>query len=1117
MKIDLLKLLMVISKYGLRLIVIQVICMNFLFARPSHSQDLAEVKVSFSVEQASLPEVLREIEKETDFVFAYTGSIDRVENSFSFTYEGVSLRKVLEDISGQGRLQFKRINNTISVVPFAKEGAERNVSSMITVSGRVTERDNLPLPGVNVILKGTTNGTTTDADGFYSLTVPDESGNSTLIFSFIGYVTQEVPMAGRTNIDVVLLEDVKTLDEVVVVGYGTMKKTDVTGSVVSVGSEDFAEGIASNALQLLSGKASGVSINQVNAEPGGDLTIRVRGAGSINSSNNVLVVIDGLPGGSAANINPADIESIEILKDASAAAIYGTRAANGVVLITTKKGKEGAPQVSYNTYWAYQTPAYKFDVLDATQYMQMINDISRDAGKTIPYTAEEIAAAGKGTDWQDQLMRNATAVNHQLSISGGDKHTKYYTSVGYLNQDGILISSGFKKYNVLLNLETHPSDRVKFGINLSGNLNLRDKIANESNSGGENADPLNAALMFDPRLSPFKDENGLYERNASIALDNPVALAHGYDYRNENNRIYGNSFLEYEVIDGLKATVRVGGDINNARDDQYSDRTTQKGQANGGIGNVSSSNLKYWLAEGLVNYDKAFGNHRISLMGGSTWEKFESMGQTSRATGFLSDVTNTNLLQSGNALTNEVSTSKNVYKLQSIIGRANYAYMDKYLLTATIRRDGTSRFSDENKYALFPSLAVGWRMTEEPFMKSIPVISDFKLKLGYGKMGNEGINNFETRPTFVAGGNTVLGGVELSGAQPARIANPDLTWETTEEYNFGLDFGLFDNRISGNVEYYVKNSIDQLFSKPVPMSTGFSNVRTNFGTVRNSGVDVSLTSRNLVGAFKWETNLTFFTLKNEVVELPPYVGDIITGGILANTPGFALVRQGYPMRAFYGFQVTGIFQLDDDIANSAQPTAKPGEPIFLDYDKNGKIDASDRVVLGSPFPELSYSLTNSFSYKNFNLQVYLLGVKGIKTFNANVLESMFPINFDRNIMTEHYLGRWTPENPDTGLPSGVNSAVYFGGGKMINSYTVQDASFLRLKNVTLGYNIPLSNFKLFKSVLLSVSGENLFTITDFDGYDPEANQTGDGSNVEKSSYNNYPTARVLRIGAHIKF
>lgn len=1106
----------------MKLLTVLMLAVFAVSAADSYSQ---ATKFNLRLTDVSVKQVFGEIEENSEFILLYNERIVDVNRKVDIKVKNEPVETVLDQVfkgtQNAYRIYDRQIvilENENAEIPSILKGKIEKTESLQQqkeVTGKVTDSGGLPLPGVSVVVKGTTVGTVTNADGTFSLRIPAEA--ETLQFSFVGMKMQEMAIEGRSTFTVVMEDETIGLEEVVAVGYGTMKKSDLTGSVTSVRSEDFVQGVASNALQLLSGKASGVNISQVNSEPGGDLTVRIRGAGSINSSNNVLIVIDGLPGGSTANINPADIESIEILKDASAAAIYGTRAANGVMLITTKKGVEGDPQVSYNTYWAYQTPSYKFDVLNATEYLKMINDISKDAGKPIPYTAEQIAAAGEGTDWQDELFRNAWATNHQFSVNGGNKQSKYYASLGYLNQDGILISSGFKKYNVLVNLETNPSDKFKFGINLNGNMNFKDKIANESNSGGENADPLNAALMFDPRLSPIKNENGEYETNPSIALDNPVALAHGYDYREQNNRIYGTAYGEYNITKELKLIGRLGADINNVRNDEYSDRTTLRGKASGGIGNIASTNLIYWLSEGLINYEKKFGDHHLSLMAGSTWEEFQTLYQRSYATGFLSDVTNTNLMQSGNALTNQVNSSKSVYKLQSLLGRANYTYKDKYLLTATIRRDGTSRFSEENKYAIFPSVAVGWRITQEPFMQNLAAISNLKLKFGYGQMGNEGIGNFETISTFVAGGNTVLGGVELSGAQPARIPNPELTWETTEEYNYGLDFGFFDNRISGTVEYYVKNSIDQLFSKPVPMTTGFSNVRTNFGEVRNSGIDLMITSRNVAREFQWTTSVTFSTLKNEVVELPPYVGDIITGGILANVPGFAIVKQGYPMRAFYGYKIIGIFQEGDDIANSPQPTAKPGEPIFLNYDNNEKIDANDRVILGSPLPDITYSINNSFSYKNFDLNFYFLGVQGIETFNANVLESMFPINFDRNIMSKHYYKRWTPENPNTGYPSGVNSPVYFGGGKMINSYTVQDASYLRLKNVTLSYNVPLENFKYLKSATLSLSGENLFTFTNFDGFDPEANQTGDGSSIEKSSYNNYPTAKIFRIGANIKF
>ncbi len=1024
--------------------------------------------------------------------------------------------EVLEKILDQKNEERKvaRLDLLPSSTPLSGIQLEKH-RMVLNVTGEVKDQAGEPLIGVNVLVQGTNVGTATDIDGRFEL--QDVNENATLIFSYVGYQTLEVPLNGRSNITVTMMEDLQTLDEVVVIGYGTMRKSDLTGSVVSVRSDEFVQGVASNALQLLSGKASGVNVQQVNSEPGAKLTMQIRGAGSINSNNDVLFVIDGLPGGNPANINPADIESIEILKDASAAAIYGTRAANGVALITTKKGNSGVPQVTYSTDWMYQSPSYKFDVLNATDYMQMINDISRDAGRNIPYTPQQIAEAGEGTNWQDQLFRNAWGSNHQLSLSGGTETSKYYTSLGYLDQDGILVSSGYKRYNVLMNLELKPSDKFRFGISLNGHLGNKDKIPNESNSGGENADPLNAALMFDPRISPEKNEKGEYEQNPSIALDNPIALAYGYDYRTQNNSFYGNTFGEYEIIDGLKAMVKVGMDINNVRNDDYVDRSTNRGKANGGTGNIVSNLNKYWLVEARLNYEKNFGIHHLSVMSGSTWEEFDFLNQRSFARSFLSDVTKTYLLQSGNTAFNQVSSSKTVHRLQSLFGRVNYTLDNKYLFTATIRRDGTSRFSRENQFAIFPSLALGWRLSEEEFLRDTRFLSDLKLRFGYGQMGNEGIGNFETISTFVAGGNTVLGGAIQSGAQPARIPNSELKWETTEEINLGLDFGFFESRISGSIEYYIRNTRDQLFSKPVPMSTGFSSVRTNFGTVRNSGIDLILTTYNLTRKLDWRTTFVLSTLKNEVTELPPFVGDIITGGILANVPGFALVRENYPMRAFYGYQITGIFQQDDDIANSAQPNAKPGEPRFLDADGNGVITAEDRVVLGKPFPDITYSINNTFSYNNLSLQVYILGVSGIHTFNANVLESMFPINFDRNIMAKHYFNRWTPENPTNDYPSGVNSPTYFGGGRMINSYTVQDASYIRLKNITLGYKIPMANFRYLKSATVSLSGENLLTITDFDGYDPEGNQTGDGTNIEKSSYNNYPLARIFRVGVSINF
>lgn len=610
-------------------------------------------------------------------------------------------------------------------------------------------------------------------------------------------------------------------------------------------------------------------------------------------------------------------------------------------------------------------------------------------------------------------------------------------------------------------------------------------------------------------------EDGEYQRNPTIALDNPLALAYGYDNQSRNTRIAGSTFGEYEIISGLKAIAKLGADINNSRLDRYEDKTTERGASSNGIGQITSTINNYWLFEAMLNYDKVFGKHHVTAIAGATWEKFHFMSQFSGASQFLSDVTKTNLMQSGEVETMRVSSSKATRTLQSYIARANYVYDDKYLLTATIRRDGTSRFSEFNKYANFPSVAVGWRISKEGFMQDVSVISNLKLRAGYGQLGNEGIQNFETIQTFVAGGNTVLGDAVQSGAQPARIPNVDLVWETTEEFNLGLDFGFFENRITGDLEYYVKNTNDQLFNQPVAMSTGFSTVRTNFGSVKNTGVDFSLNTVNLQGVFQWNTNITMSSLTNEVTELPPFVGDIITSGGIGFAGQYSVVQEGSPMRAYYGYNVVGMFQEGDDIANSAQPNAKPGWPKFEDVEPDGKIDGNDRVVIGDPFPDFMFSMNNSFVYKNFTLDVYVMGVQGIETMNVNLLESFRPINFDRNILTDHSENRWTPDNPNAPYPSGVDPSIYFAGDKFVNNLTVVDASFFRLKNVTLGYTIPVHKIGVFKSAHVYLSGENLLTLTDFVGYDPDANQSGTG--VSKSSYNNYPIAKVIRLGANIKF
>ncbi len=991
-----------------------------------------------------------------------------------------------------------------------KAGDKAPFSLAETITGKVTDSETgEAMIGVTVLLKGTTSGTLTDLDGNFSI---DAKQGDVLVFSYTGFTPKEIKIGAETTLNVSLEEGV-LIDEIVVVGYGSQKKSDLTGAVVRVTSEDFVKGANTSALQLLNGKASGVQISQSSSAPGGAIDIKIRGANSINSSNSVLIVIDGLPGGSVTALSPDDIESIEVLKDASASAIYGSRAANGVVLITTKKGRKGQMEVSYNGYVGFQDVKDRVDMLNGSEYLTVLNEINVESGGGIIHSPEKIAAVGEGYDWQDIIFRNSIIHNHQLSFQGGGDKSLYYVALNYLDNDGVIRKSGQRKFNARVNYQLQASERFTFNLNLNAHRSMTDliKLGRGTNEG---VGVLSAALLFDPTIGPEKNEDGYFDVNPLVAIENPMALLEGIDQLAVENSVYATASAEYEILKGLKATVRLGTELQNSRDDLYENDLFQIGRGVNGRATITSNENTYWLAEYLLSYELSSGAHDFKILGGLTYENFENRRQYSQASDFLSHVTQTNLLQSGNSETFVLQSGRSINRLNSWLGRVNYSFKDKYLLTGSLRVDGTSRFSDKNKYAYFPSGSLGWKLSNEPFMQAQNLFSELKLRVGYGEIGNQGINNFETIQTFRAGSNAVLGGALQTGAIPARIPNDDLVWETTSELNIGLDFAIFDYRLSGSVEYYVRNTYDQLFQQPVPFTTGFTSVRVNFGQVRNSGFDFSFSSKNLTGKLKWETDLVFSLLENEVVELPEFAQQIIYGGF-GFSGNYLVVQEGAPMASFYGYQMDGIFQENDDIANSPQPNALPGHPIFHDTNGDGQITADDKVILGDPFPDLTFGLNNRFSYDRFNLEIYILGVQGVQTFNNLVAESLYPINKERNHIAQNYLDRWTTSNPDAEFPSGVNYTSYSDGENKVNTFTIQDADFIRLKNVTLSYDLPLTGSRFVKGVNLYISGENLLTISDYDGFDPDGNS--DGVGTSRATFSDYPIARTIRIGGKVIF
>lgn len=990
------------------------------------------------------------------------------------------------------------------------------------ISGIVLDKKlNEPIIGASVLIKGTSNGSITDLEGKFVL--ENVEAGSKLVVSYIGFRSQEILVTkGHASYQVFLDEDTQALDEVIVVGYGTQKKQDITGSVVSVGEGKFTEGVNTNAFQMINGKAAGVNVSQTSSAPGASTKIQIRGAGSINSSNSALVVVDGLPGVDPSSINPSDIKSIEVLKDASAAAIYGTRAANGVVLITTKSGEKGKTSVRFGAEVGFQSVAKKIDMLNAREYMETLNALRIASGSSdgAIYSDEQIAAVGEGTNWQNEIFRNGAPVQtYQLAISGGSDKSDYYLGLNYFDQQGVVKTSSLKKYNVRANMNFSPKTFLRFKANLNFTRKDGNSIYENMQGANENAGPINSALQFDPTLPVGKDpETGRYYQNSYIALDNPQALLYGVSPEEHRNNVYGTFTTEIEPLKDLVATIRLGATIDSYTNQTYRSRDTMNGLAAGGIAEKKSGESTQWLAEFLLSYKKNFNDkHKLTILAGTTFEQFMSEYLEGSAKGFMADITGANNMHGGDNLNgDDVYSFKERNRLNGFLGRINYDYKNRYLLTASFRYDGTSRFSNEHKYAFFPSVALAWRLTEEPFMKRFDKVSDLKLRVGYGQLGNQGIKNYQTIKTLIAGGSAVFGNSLSQGVVEARLPNTNLRWETTAETNIGIDFGFFNSRITGTLDFYIRDTKDQLFDKPLPSAIGFSNIKVNAGKVRNSGIDLTLNTVNIDKKnWGWDSSLNFSLLKNEVKELPDFMPELITGSIGSFVTGYEITRIGDPIYSFYGYEVEGIFQKGDDIANSAQPNAKPGDIKFKNQNGDNEINSDDRVILGKPFPSSTFGFTNTIRYKRLSLSIFLQGVFGISTLDANVLESLYPTNEYRNRIAKYYVNRWTETNPSNTYPSGINPSSY-GGQYSINSLTVCDASFVRIKNININYDIPIKKNNVIQSLQIYGAIDNVATFTKYDGFDPDASAQGNES-VSKVNYNSYPLARTVRVGFNVTF
>ena len=983
-----------------------------------------------------------------------------------------------------------------------------------TITGKVTSNEGETMPGVSILIKGTSTGTATDIDGNYSI---QASEGSTLVFSFIGMVTKEITVNSSSVYNVTLETDVSQLDEVLVVGYGTTKKSDLTGSVSSVKSEELTAFPVANATQALQGRAAGVNVQSNNGDPGGALKVRIRGGNSINASSDPLYVVDGFVGGA---LPPAeDIQSIEVLKDASATAIYGSRGANGVIMVTTKKGTAGKAKVDFNTSYSSQNEINRLDLLNADEFLAYTREV-------IPNYVDN----GADTDWQDQIYRTGGIQNHQLSVSGGSDRVNYYVSGSFFDQKGIIVGSDFKRYSVTSNLNFDVNDKISVGLNLLARRTGRNGVVTQEGSGGAGgAGVVGSSLRFMPDL-PLRNEDGSFTL-ASIGdpIDNPYAVATEREEETIADLLQGNFFLNYDITEDLTFKTTLGVNTNNFRTGIFVPTTLYAGRNVNGDATINSGKNTNIINENYLTYNwKINENNTLTALAGYSVQKSTNNSWSAGSQSFITNsVSFWNL--GGGAVPKIPSSGFSETQIASVFGRLNYSYNSKYLLTFNARYDGSSNFSKNNKWAFFPSGAFAWNMKDEGFMEDVNLISDFKWRVSYGLTGNQAISPYQTLARFSTS-YTIIDGVPVNAVRPTTVANDDLTWETTRQFDLGADIALFENRLNLTVDYYRSVTSDLLFSVPLPSYSGYSSQLQNLGKVENKGLEFSLNSFNTTGAFKWNTGFNISFNRNKVLELPDG-NDILYGsgpGHLIGLGQTQILRVGEPVGSFYGWIYDGVYQEGDDFIPGGGFEQVAGGEKFRDIDgtkdangqltgePDGRLTSDDRTIIGNGQAKFIWGLNNDFSYKGFDLNIFFQGSQGNKILSYTLLE--IETLSGSNNSTKKALDRWTPTNTDTDVPKRTLSR-----SQRVSSRWVYDGSYARLKNISLGYTFPksISESISVSRIKLYVSAQNILTFTKYEGIDPEVNYNSSGSTNSNRNlgldYASYPNAKSYTVGLNISF
>ncbi|WP_159471176.1 TonB-dependent receptor [Dyadobacter sp. 3J3] len=1001
-------------------------------------------------------------------------------------------------------------------------GADRQVAAQtpIRVTGRVLASDNdAGLPGVNVSIKGTTSGSITDANGNYELSVPDQ--NVTLIFSFIGYVSQELTLNNRTNLTVTLIPDVKALNEVVVIAYGTQKKADVTGAVTSISASEIKDIPVTQFAQKLQGKTPGVQISQTTGVPGGGMSIRIRGAASISGSSQPLYVVDGFPiVGDISNINPDEIETFSILKDASATALYGSRASNGVVLITTKRAPNGRSTISFNaSYGVQQVPQRgRPDMMNAQEFAQYENEVFQEKirlgqATSIPVEYQNPAQyAGKGTDWYDLLLRDAAIQNYSLSLASSKEKLSTAATVGYISQNGVLLNSNYKRYSVRLNSDYKVNSKVTVGVNLAPSFATNEAPNTDGNIFGGGI--IQSAIATSP-LAPAINPDGTIPLTATSPglFPNPNWYNVVQQVKNSNRtgRILANAYGTLEIIKDLNFKSSINIDYTNQQFNNFTPSTSGSLFSAPPIQTSASqlNNVFYsWLTENTLTYKRAFGNHNFDVLAGYTAQKFRQDFSNISATGFANDKVQT--LNAGTQFSPSFDLQE--WSLVSFVSRLNYNYKGKYLLSASFRRDGSSRFAPNTKYGNFPAVSVGWNVSDESFMTKIPAISTLKLRAGYGLNGNFNIGNYGYLARTGAT-NYPFNGVLFNGTTISNIGNDNLSWEKSNQLDVGLDIGLLKGRIFLTYDYFHKTTSDMLLNVGVPRQSGFATITDNVGKFEFQGHEFAVSTQNLVGRLKWSTDFNITFIKNNVLNLGPYDPALPRGD--ANGPN--IIQIGSAIGSFFGYKFLGVYKTQADLDASPKYLGGDGPSTvgtvkYADINGDGVITVADKTIIGNPNPKFMFGMTNNLSYGNFDFSTVIAGQYGNDIQNRT-LEYIQNLDGVFNV-TKDVARRWKSEqDPGDGIhPRAVVSTPL---ARNTNSRWVSNGSYLTIKNITLGYTIPLTKNNYFKSIRAYGSVQQAFVFTSYKGANPEVNDSGTNGLTQGIDYTSYPVPRTISFGINV--